>query len=105
MIRINHTSTKSAKSTKIFRYKTELPFYAGSQAPAWELAKTANLGDKRLNKRLGIVLDDLGRQPRIGIPAACGGWAETLGAYRFFDNEKATFEKVLPPIDAYSGNS
>jgi hypothetical protein len=37
----------------------------------------------------------LGQHPQISIPAACGGWAETLRAYRFFDNEKATFEGVL----------
>ena len=64
---------------------------------AEEEVKTADLGDKRLNKRLGIVLDDLGQHPQISIPAACGGWTETLGAYRFFDNEKATFDKVLAP--------
>lgn len=62
---------------------------------AEEEVKAANLGDKRLNRLLGKVLDHLGQHPQISIPAACGGWAETLGAYRFFDNEKATFESVL----------
>jgi hypothetical protein len=61
---------------------------------AEEEVKTADLGDQRLNKRLVKVLDHLGQHPQISIPAACGGWAETLGAYRFFDNEKATFESV-----------
>ena len=64
---------------------------------AEEEVKAANLGDKRLNRRLGKVLEHLGQHPQISIPAACGGWAETLGAYRFFDNEKATFEGVLAP--------
>ena len=58
---------------------------------AEEGVKAANLGDKRLNRRLGKVFGHLGRHPQISMPAACGGWAETLGAYRFFDNEKATF--------------
>ena len=31
------------------------------------------------------------------INAACGGWAETTAAYRFFDNEKVTPEKLLAP--------
>ena len=64
---------------------------------AEEEVKAANLGDKRLNRRLGKVLEHLGQHPQISIPAACGGWSETLGAYRFFDNEKATFEGVLAP--------
>jgi len=64
---------------------------------AEEEVKTAALGDQRLNKRWVNVLDHLGQHPQISIPAACGGWAETLGAYRFFDNDKATFEGILTP--------
>lgn len=64
---------------------------------AREETRTADLGDRRLNKRLGIVLGQLGEHPQPSIPAAGGGWAETLGAYRLFDNEKATFEQVLAP--------
>jgi len=33
----------------------------------------------------------------VMIPAACGGHAETMAAYRFFDNDKTTFEKILQP--------
>lgn len=57
----------------------------------------ADLGDQRLNKRLAMVLDRLAQHPQISIPAACGGWTETQGAYRFFDNKRATFESVLAP--------
>jgi hypothetical protein len=66
---------------------------------AWasEEMKTADLKDKRLNDRLTIVLSLLGAHPTASIPAACGGWAETTAAYRFFDNEKTTFENVLQP--------
>ena len=60
---------------------------------AEEEVKTAALGDQRLNKRLIKILDHLGQHPQISIPAACGGWAETLGAYRFFDNEKSDVRK------------
>ncbi len=61
---------------------------------AQEEVRMADLGDKRLNARLGLISEQLGRKPQLSIPAACGGWAETLGAYRFFNNPKATFENV-----------
>ena len=64
---------------------------------AQEEMQTADLGDKRLNGRVAKVLEQLGAHPRQSIPTACGGWAETMGAYRFFDNDKATFESVLAP--------
>lgn len=57
--------------------------------------KTANFGDKRLNDRLETLLKQLGDKPTESIPTACGGWAETIAAYRFFDNEKVTFNQVL----------
>ncbi|MDM8565388.1 IS4 family transposase [Candidatus Halobeggiatoa sp. HSG11] len=57
--------------------------------------KTANFGDERLNKRMEVLLEQLGNKPTQSIPIACGGWAETLAAYRFFDNDKVTFEQVL----------
>jgi hypothetical protein len=54
-----------------------------------------SFGDKRLDKRLGILLEQLGDKPNESIPVACGGWAETIAAYRFFDNDKVTFDQVL----------
>ncbi len=57
----------------------------------------AQLGDARLDDRLVVLLSDLGSRPNMSIPAACGGRAETKAAYRFFDNDKSTFEKVLEP--------
>jgi hypothetical protein len=57
----------------------------------------ADLGDERLDDRLAILLSDLGTRPNLSIPAACGGRAETKAAYRFFDNEKVTFENVMEP--------
>src|SRR5262245_27525582 len=64
---------------------------------AQQEAATAALGDARLNKRLGRLLSDLGSQPTASIPAACGGHSEMTAAYRFFDNDKATPQKVLQP--------
>ena len=59
--------------------------------------RRAKLGDSRLDDRLAMILSDLGNRPNLSIPAACGGRAEMEAAYRFFDNDKVTFEKVLEP--------
>lgn len=61
-----------------------------------ELA-TADIGDERLNTRAAKVLSTLGRRPNVSIPAACSGRAEMEATYRFFDNDKVTFEKVMAP--------
>jgi hypothetical protein len=67
--------------------------------PTWvsEEMRTAAINDKRLNDRLQRVLSLLAERPAVSIPAACGGYAEMTAAYRFFDNEKVTFENVLEP--------
>ena len=58
---------------------------------------TADLKDQRLNNRLREVLSQLAERPTVSIPAACGGHAEMTAAYRLFDNEKATFARILQP--------
>jgi Transposase DNA-binding/Transposase Tn5 dimerisation domain len=64
---------------------------------AQEEMASADLSDSRLNKRLVQLLSDLGNRPSASIPAACGGFNEMTAAYRFFDNDKATFERILQP--------
>jgi hypothetical protein len=64
---------------------------------AEEEVAAVDLGDQRLDARAARLLSALGDRPNLSIPAACGGHAETQAAYRFFDNEKVTFEKVLAP--------
>jgi Transposase DNA-binding/Transposase Tn5 dimerisation domain len=64
---------------------------------ACEEMEKADLKDKRLNARLAQVLSDLGERPTASIPAACGGYNETVAAYRFFDNERVTYEGILQP--------
>lgn len=59
--------------------------------------KAADLRDKRLNERFLEIVDQLGKHPTASIPAACGGAAELAAAYRWFDNDKVTFERVLEP--------
>jgi len=57
----------------------------------------AEFGDKRLSQRLGKVIEELGSNPSLSIPAATDARAEMEGAYRFFDNEKVSPEKILQP--------
>ena len=57
----------------------------------------AALGDQRLNKRLGKVIEQLGAKPNMSVPAATDGRAEMEAAYRFFDNDKVSPEKILEP--------
>ena len=54
-----------------------------------------NLGDKRLNVRAKKLLSLLGSNPSLSIPASCKGWSETKAAYRFFDNELVSKEKIF----------
>ena len=62
-----------------------------------EETKTADLNDARLNARFREVLAQFGARPTASIPAACGGHAEMTAAYRLFDNENVTFERILAP--------
>lgn len=59
--------------------------------------RTLDLGDKRLNNRLFRVTSRLSQNPAESIPAACGSWKETKAAYRLFDNDDVTGEKLLNP--------
>jgi Transposase DNA-binding len=61
---------------------------------AKEEVEEADWGDERLHARLERVLSALGNRPNLSIPAACGGRTEMVGAYRFFNNEKVTFDKA-----------
>ena len=56
-----------------------------------------SLGDKRLNRRARRLLEKLGDKPSVSIPAACGGWDETRAAYRLFDHDEVSAERVLAP--------
>lgn len=53
------------------------------------------MGDVRLNKRLATLIDTLSVEPSKSIPCANDTWAETFAAYRFFDNEKVTFDSIM----------
>lgn len=55
------------------------------------------LGDKRLVKRLKIILQRMWQSPLASITAACRGFAEVMAASRFFNNEQVSQEQLLAP--------
>lgn len=59
--------------------------------------KGADLGDERLNRRLVQIVKRFGESPNLSIPAATTTRAEMEAAYRFFDNDKVSSQKILAP--------
>jgi len=63
-------------------------------SPRWvktEL-RSAKLGDRRLDKRLTIILEAFANLPQASIPQATSLWSKTKAAYRFLNNKKVTTE-------------
>jgi hypothetical protein len=52
-------------------------------------------GDARLNARLGSMLEALGARAGTSLPTAFQDWANTKAAYRFFENEKVSEDRIL----------
>lgn len=46
--------------------------------------ESLDLGDPRRNRRAIRPMEKLSAKPTASIPGACGDWADTIGAYRFF---------------------
>ncbi|MCW5222069.1 IS4 family transposase [Verminephrobacter aporrectodeae subsp. tuberculatae] len=59
--------------------------------------KSMNLGDPRRKQRAIHLIESLSAKPTASIPQACGDWADTIGAYRFFGNEEVQWEDILAP--------
>ena len=62
----------------------------------------AELGDERLNRRLGVLADLVAKRPGVGFPNALDD-AELEAAYRFFGNDRVTSEAILAPHFRQSG--
>ena len=54
----------------------------------------ADLGDERLKKRLITISERFAESPVSPINHACDDWAETKAAYRFFRNEKISYQEI-----------
>jgi hypothetical protein len=71
----------------------------GTSATDWvqqEFA-SADLADGRLNRRLIKTASQLANSPASPINEACGDWASTQAAYRFFNNTKVSAAAILKP--------
>lgn len=53
-----------------------------------------DLGDRRLNRRLVKLVDDLLKAPEASVPQASGDWAATKAAYRFWDNPRVDPDNI-----------
>lgn len=58
--------------------------------------ESVDLGDKRLNQRLMKTISSMAEHPGMSIPAACGGWKDTKGAYRLFEQDMS-WEDIAKP--------
>lgn len=56
----------------------------------------ADLGDERLNRRLGLLADRLAERPAASFPKALDD-AELEAAYRFFGNDRVAPEEIIAP--------
>jgi hypothetical protein len=70
---------------------------AKSAAAGWAAHEfaLAPLPDQRLVSRLITMATDFALQPTASLPQACGCWAKTKAAYRFFDHDGITPENLL----------
>lgn len=64
---------------------------------AAEQFEFAQLGDKRRNKRLVKVAQNLAASPGGTLPQAFPDWAELKGAYRFFSGKGVGFDPIMAP--------
>lgn len=68
---------------------------AGVPTISAELSE-ADLGDERLNRRLGLLAERLAERPGESFPKALDD-AELEAAYRFFGNDRVSPEAILAP--------
>lgn len=73
----------------------EWPRLVHPQNWAEEEFGTVRLYDERLKQRLFVMAQDFYNRPVANIPEACGSKARTMGAYRFFQNEKINMDLIL----------
>ena len=67
-----------------------------SRTSSAEVAQ-ADLGDRRLNKRLSTIVGRLAQRPDIGFPQAMTSKAELEAFYQFLENDRVEFGAVLAP--------
>lgn len=61
----------------------------------YEETSECELGDARLDRRLGAILAAIGERPGKSLPTAFQDWANTKAAYRFFASKSVSEDKIL----------
>lgn len=59
--------------------------------------ETADLGDVRLNRRLGKIVDAMSAMPDGSIPQQAGSEAAREATYQFLNNPRVAFQRVFEP--------
>ena len=62
---------------------------------ATEELKYSELPDKRLNKRLIKIVENLAKQPHASIPQASGDWANTKATYNFWQSKRVDAQEII----------
>ena len=60
-----------------------------------QLIATADLGDEGLNKRFGGCFEAFAQHMEESIPSAMQNIHQAKAVYRFYDNERASYQKLL----------
>lgn len=56
-----------------------------------------DLGDARLNKRAKKIAEQFSKRPGASITGSSNGWSESMGAYRFMENEAVEWRDIMAP--------
>jgi hypothetical protein len=56
-----------------------------------------DLGDERRNRRILKIAADMAKAPGESLRASCGGWSESMGAYRLLNSAEVTPGKIFAP--------
>lgn len=77
--------------------KANQDFIDALDRPNWAVTEfeQAPLVDRRLNRRLSALANDMARLPGAPIPQACQTGAQIQGAYRFLENDFVEPEQIL----------
>lgn len=59
--------------------------------------EAVDLGDLRRDRRLAKLAEALAKSPTASITAACGGWSETIAAFRLLNSKKVSPEALMAP--------
>ena len=64
------------------------PYYVSMNTFFSQELRFADLGDRRLNRRLERLVTALADKPAASVPHALSDWGQTKAAYRFWDNDR-----------------